>query len=68
MRNEVDWRRLMPSKRFRLLPRRWVVGRTFASICHDRRLAIDYEMLCATGKAFVYAAMTRLIVSRVTRA
>ncbi len=49
-------------------PRRWVVERTFAWICHNRRMAKDYERLCATGEAFVYAAMTRLMVRRLARA
>jgi transposase len=46
---------------FRVLPRRWVVERTFAWISHNRRMAKDYERLCATGEAFVYVAMTRLM-------
>ena len=61
---EVDWQRLMAPKGFRVLPRRWVVERTFAWISHNRRMAKDYERLCATGEAFVYAAMTRLMVVR----
>jgi putative transposase len=65
---EVDWRRLMPPKGFHVLPRRWVVERTFAWIGHNRRMAKDYERLCATGEAFVYAAMTRLMVRRLARA
>jgi len=65
---EVDWQRLMPPKSFRVLPRRWVVERTFAWICHNRRMAKDYERLCATGEAFVYVAMTRLMVRRLARA
>jgi transposase len=65
---EVNWQRLMPPKGFRVLPRRWVVERTFAWICHNRRMAKDYERLCATGEAFVYAAMTRLMVRRLARA
>jgi putative transposase len=64
----VDWQRLMPPKGFRVLPRRWVVERTFAWICHNRRMSKDYERLCATGEAFVYAAMTRLMVRRLARA
>jgi putative transposase len=64
----VDWQRLMPPKGFRVLPRRWVVERTFAWISHNRRMAKDYERLCATGEAFVYAAMTRLMVRRLSRA
>jgi putative transposase len=65
---EVDLRRLMPPRGFRGLPRRWVVERTFAWISHNRRMAKDYERLCVTGEAFVYAAMTRLMVRRLARA
>ena len=65
---EVDWQRLMPARGFTVLPRRWVVERTFAWICHNRRMAKDYERLCATGEAFVYATMTRLMVRRLARA
>ena len=42
--------------------------RTFAWICHNRGMAKDYERLCATGEAFVYAAMTRLMVRRLAGA
>jgi putative transposase len=65
---EVDWQRLMPPRGFRVLPRRWVVERTFAWISHNRRMAKDYERLCATGEAFVYVAMMRLMVRRLARA
>src|SRR5829696_5002926 len=61
---KIDWQRLMPPRGFQVLPRRWVVERTFAWISHNRRMAKDYERLCATGEAFVYAAMTRLMVRR----
>ena len=64
---EVDWQRLMPPRGFRVLPRRWVVERTFAWISHNRRMSKDYERLSATGEAFVYAAMTRLMVRRIAR-
>ena len=64
---EVDWQKLMAPRGFRVLPRRWVVERTFAWISHNRRMAKDYERLCATGEAFVYAAMTRLMVRRLAR-
>ena len=37
----LDWQRLMPPRGFRVLPRRWVVERTFAWICHNRRMAKD---------------------------
>ena len=56
----VDWEKLMPSKGFVVLPRRWVVERFFAWICHNWRMSKDYERLCASGEAFVHAAMIRL--------
>jgi hypothetical protein len=64
----VDWQRLMPPRGFRVLPRRWVVERTFAWITHNRRMSKDYERLCATSEAFIYVAMTRLMVRRLARA
>jgi putative transposase len=65
---EVDWQRLMPPRGFRVLPRRWVVERTFAWISHNRRMSKDYERLPESSEAFVYAAMTRLMARRLSRA
>jgi putative transposase len=65
---KVDWERLMPPRGFQVLPRRWVVERTFSWISQNRRMAKDYEQLCATGEAFIYVAMTRLMVRRLARA
>ena len=65
---QVDWQRLMPPRGFKVLPRRWVVERTFSWLSQNRRMSKDYERLCATGEAFVYAAMTRLMVKRLSRA
>ena len=59
----VDWRKLLPPKGFQVLPRRWVVERTIAWIDQNRRMSKDYERLCASGEAFVYAAMIRLMTS-----
>ena len=42
--------------------------RSFAWISHNRRMSRDYERLYATGEAFVYAEMTRLVVRRLARA
>ena len=64
---KIDWQRLLPHRGFEILPRRWVVERTFAWICHNRRMSKDYERLCATSEAFVYVAMTRLMVRRLAR-
>jgi len=61
---EIDWARLMPPRGFKVLPRRWVVERTFSWLSQNRRMSKDYERLCASAEAFVYAAMTRLMVRR----
>ena len=66
-KKKLDWQRLMPPRGFQLLPRRWVVERTFAWLSQNRRMSKDYERLCATGEAFVYVAMTRLMVRRLAR-
>ena len=58
----VDREKLLPPRGFIALPRRWVVERTFAWLSHNRRMSKDYERLCATSEAFIYVAMTRLMV------
>jgi putative transposase len=63
----VDWQKPLPPPGFRVLPLRWVVERTFSWIDHNRRMSKDYERLCASGEAFVYAAMIRLMTRRLTR-
>lgn len=52
---------------FTVLPRRWVVERTFSWIDQNRRLSKDYEKLTATSEAFVYVAMIRLMARRLAR-
>jgi putative transposase len=61
---EIDWQRLFPRRGFEVLPRRWVVERTFSWLSQNRRMSKDYERLCATSEAFIYAAMTRIMVRR----
>ena len=48
---------------FHVLPRRWVVERTFAWVGRYRRLANDYERLSETSQTLIYIAMSRLIPS-----
>ena len=52
---------------FQVLARRWVVESTFSWLDQNRRMSKDYERLYATGEAFVYAAMTRLMIGRLAR-
>ncbi len=55
------------SHRFEVLPRRWVVERTFAWLGRRRRLSKDYEALPETTEAWVYTAMTGLMLRRLAR-
>jgi Transposase DDE domain len=43
------------------------IERTFSWIDQNRRMSKDYERLCASGEAFVYAAMIRLMTRRLVR-
>ena len=63
----VDWQTLLPPKGFLVLARRWMVERTLSWIDQNRRMSKDYERSCASGEAFVYAAMIRLITRRLAR-
>ena len=65
---KVDWQKLIPPRGFQVLPRRWVVERTFSWLSQNRRMSKDYERLCASAEAFIYAAMTRLMIRRLARA
>ena len=65
---KIDWQRLMPPRGYVALPRRWVVERTFSWLGQNRRMSKDYERLCASAEAFIYAAMIRLMVRRLARA
>jgi putative transposase len=51
-------------KGFVVLPRRWVVERTFSWLNNCRRLSKDYELLTQTSEALIYVAMTRLMLRR----
>lgn len=52
---------------FPVLPRRWVVERTFAWLGRYRRLSKDYEQLAATEEAWIFAAMTHLMIRRLAQ-
>lgn len=49
---------------FVVLPKRWIVERTFAWLLRCRRLIRDYEYLPALSEALIYLAMTGLMLRR----
>lgn len=52
---------------FHILPRRWVVERTFGWFGFYRRLAKDYERYPCHSEAFVYIAMSTIMLNRLAR-
>jgi transposase len=60
---EGEW---VPLERgFTVLPRRWVVERTFAWIGRYRRMSKDDEYLSKTSETWVYACMLRTMLNRI---
>jgi len=68
------WFRFQPvlrsesQKGFVVLPRRWIVERTWAWLNQYRRLSKDYEVLPASSEAMIYIAMIRLMLRRLAPA
>ncbi|SLK12818.1 Transposase [Novosphingobium mathurense] len=55
------------AKGFEVLPRRWVVERTFAWLGRCRRLAKDWEATIASSTAWATIASIRLLIRRTAR-
>jgi transposase len=67
-----DWtieiiKRSDTAKGFEILPRRWVVERTFAWLGRSRRLAKDWEKSIASAEAWVFVAHIRILTRRLAR-
>jgi putative transposase len=54
-------------KGFQLLPKRWVVERTFSWLSNYRRLSKHYEYWDQTGEAMIHLAMIHLMLRRLTK-
>ncbi len=68
---EPDWEKIaaqLPEPGFQVLPRRWVVERTFSWLGQNRRLSKDYEQRCESEETWIYVAMTRLMAKRLVAA
>jgi len=51
-------------KGFKVLPRRWVIERTFGWLMRQRRLVRDYEVTETSATAWIYIAMIRIQLRR----
>lgn len=51
-------------KKFVVLPKRWIVERTFGWFSKYRRLSKDYETLPASSESMIYIAMINLMLHR----
>ena len=60
-------KRNQEAKGFQLLPRRWVVERTFGWFGRYRRLSKDYEFQTDSSENMILIAMIQLMVHRLTR-
>jgi putative transposase len=52
---------------FVVLPKRWIVERTFGWLGRSRRLSKDYEALCETTETWILIAMIYLMTKRLAR-
>ena len=69
VRDECGWelaiiKRSDQDKGFKLLPKRWVVERTFSWLGRYRRLSKDYEKFPETSEAMIQMAMIHIMVRR----
>jgi putative transposase len=53
--------------RFQVLPRRWIVERTWSWLMNNRRLQVDYERDPVVTEGFIWAAHSRLLLRRLTQ-
>jgi putative transposase len=58
-------RRIDDEPGFKVLPRRWVVARTFGWLMRWRRLVRDYEQRLDVSKAMIHVAMESLLLRRI---
>jgi transposase len=52
--------------RFEVLPKRWIVERTWSWLMNNRRLQVDYERDPVVTEGFIWAAHSRLLLRRLT--
>ena len=60
-------RRCDQTKGFKVLPKRWIVERTFGWLYKSRRLCRDYEVRLDHSEAMIRICMIRLMLKRLAR-
>jgi transposase len=53
-------------KGFKVLPKRWIVERTFGWLIQSRRLIRDHEVLIKHSESQIYLSMTKRMLARIT--
>ncbi len=53
-------------KTFKVLPKRWIVERTFSWLNRNRRLSKDYERKIKSSEAWLYLSMSILMLKRMS--
>ena len=56
----------LAKKDFKVIPKRWIVERTFAWFGHQRRLAKDYEINPATSLSRLFLADSIILLKQLT--
>jgi len=56
------------AKTFEILPKRWLVERTFGWLNRYRRLSKDYELHSENSEAMIYGSLIRLMTRRLATA
>ncbi len=54
-------------KGFQLLPKRWIVERSFAWMLDDRRLVVDYERCPKSSEGFIFTSALHHMLRRLAR-
>lgn len=52
---------------FKILPKRWIVERTFGWLIQSRRLVRDYEVIINHSESMIYLSMTKRMLNRLAR-
>ena len=55
------------AKGFKILPKRWIVERTFGWLVQSRRLVRDYEVKISHSEAMIYLSMSKRMLAKITQ-